>query len=197
MRCIGFDIDDVLAEHTRAFITFHNRVYEPKRLRFEQFTTYGIHQVLRVKPEEAYHRLTEFYRSPEFETIVPTFGSQQCLEDVYNLGSKIIVVTGRPTILKDITIDWIEKYFLQVEKNQILFATELRRPGPEQLKGHICHKRGIDVIVEDSLEQALNCAHHAGVVLVDRPWNQTSIALPKDITRAYNFQDVCSTILRY
>ncbi len=192
---IGLDIDDVLGDHTEQFISFHHRVYR-KRFRFEMFTSYGINQVLKVTPEEAYARLTEFYRSPEFEQITPTLGSQEFVQKITENGDGIFLITGRPRILKDITLSWVLKYFPEIDKKNILFSTELR-PGPEQLKGQICYKRSIDLIVEDSLEQALDCAHYSGVVLFNKPWNATNVAFPKSITRVSSWNEAYNIAKKY
>jgi len=179
MSKIAFDVDDTLGNHTEQFIAFYQRVYR-KKIRFESFISYGLSNVLKVKPVEACRRLDKFYDSPEFEDISPYPGSQECIQKLSEDGEELFILTGRPKALKEKTKNWVRKYFPQIPFRNILTAVEILQ-GQEQLKGRICFKRSIDLIVEDSLEQALNCSTHTGVALFNRPWNESPIILPKKI----------------
>ncbi|MSR85841.1 hypothetical protein EXS74_00430 [Candidatus Woesearchaeota archaeon] len=198
MSRISFDADDVLLDHTEKFILWHNRVHGKRRnsfLRYEQFRYYDLSQVLRISPDEAWGRLTRFYESEEFAAISPRSGSQECVQRISSLGDHVVILTGRPTALREMTKACMRKYFPDI--GQVLFAGELL-PGPEKLKGLICKKRGIDLHIEDSLEQALDCSYYTGVALLNRPWNKSStIQLPKNITRVDSWEEVYTLASKY
>ncbi len=197
MSKIAFDLDDTLGNHTQQFIAFHHRVYR-KKFRFEAFTSYGLDRVLRVTPDEAYGRLSRFYESPEFDAISPLPETQEYVQKMAEDGEELFVLTGRPKALREKTKAWVRKHFPQIGLKQILIAGELL-PGPEQAKGPICYRRGIDFIVEDSLEQAISCSAHTGVALFNRPWNKNSpITLPKGvISRVDSWGEVYTLSKRY
>lgn len=197
MTKIAFDLDDTLGDHTQQFLAFYERVYR-KKINYDSFTSYGLDRVLRLKPEEAYKRLSQFYESPEFDAISPLPRSQEFVQKLFEDGEQLFVLTGRPKALREKTKAWIRKYFPQIGLKQVLIVGELL-PGSEPLKGPICYKRGIELIVEDSLEQALSCSTQTGVALLNRPWNQnSSLTLPskpiqfltKAITRVNSWEQV-------
>ena len=140
MSRISFDADDVLLDHTDQFILWHNRVYGKKRgsyLRYEQFRSYDLSQVLRITPDEAWGRLTRFYESEEFNAISAVPGSQECVQKISSEGDIVVVLTGRPKALREITKACTRRFFPEI--SQVLFAGELL-PGPEKLKGEAYFK---------------------------------------------------------
>ena len=195
MSRIALDLDDTLGNHTKQFIIFYQRVYG-RKIRFESFTSYGLDKVLRVSPDESYGRLNRFYESPEFDAISPLPGAQDCIQKLAEAGEELLVLTGRPKALKEKTKAWIKKYFPVISTKQILIVGELL-PGPEQAKGPICLRRNIDLIVEDSFEQALSCSTRAGVALFNRPWNQNSSLREETITRVDTWEEVYTLSKKY
>ncbi len=195
MSKIAFDLDDTLGNHTEQFIKFYERVYK-KRLNFKSFTSYGLERVLRMKRDEVNGCLNRFYESPEFESISPLNNSQEYVQKMFENGEELFVLTGRPKVLREKTKGWVRKYFPCIGLKQILIAGELL-PGLEQAKGPICYKRGIDLIVEDSWEQALNCSTHTGVALFNRPWNQSRSLKEEAITIVNTWEEVYALSKKY
>lgn len=195
MPRIALDLDDVLVNHTTQFILFHNKTYGT-RLRFHHFRMYDISRVLRVSPQEAYKRLNQFYESQEFDQMRPFSEALEYVRKFSQDGEELILITGRPKVLREKTRSWVKKYFPEI--GQVLITGELLS-GPEQLKGPICRRRNIDLIVEDSLEQAISCSQCAGVALFNKPWNENSpFALPKEaITRVDSWEEVYLLSKRY
>lgn len=197
MSKIALDLDDTLGNHTEQFIAFYARVYN-RRLKMESFTSYGLHTTLRISPDEVYGRLNRFYESPEFDAISPLPGAQECVQRLCEDGEELFLLTGRPKALKEKTKNWAKKYFPQIYPKNVLLSEELL-PGPESLKGPICKKRSIDLIVEDSLEQTLSCSAYTGVALFTRPWNiHSPVTLEKNVvTRVETWQEVYALSKKY
>lgn len=196
MTRVAFDLDDVLGDHTEQFILFNDRVYpRRRRLHLEQFRSYDFSSTLDISSDDLYGRLNRFYESQEFAAISPTPNSQKYISRLTEEGNEIFVLTSRPRALGKITRNWVKEYFPEVVG--ILITGELL-PGPENLKGRICKKRGFHVILEDSLIQALDCANYVGVGLVDKPWNRNiPVTLPKNITRVESWEGIYKLVQKY
>ncbi len=113
------------------------------------------------------------------------------------LGNEAWVLTSRPKPLAAKTRAWVKKHFEGIGPKQVLLSKEIF-PGPESLKGPICSQRGIDLIVEDSLEQTISCMPYCAVLLFDRPWNRRPrVILPKHVTRVYSWDEIYKEAAKY
>lgn len=198
---IAFDLDDVLGDHTEKFVLFYNQEYGRKKgkrlIDIEEVGDYNFAPLLSVSDEECYGILARFYDSEFFEAISPKEGAQRSVEKILNLGHASCVITSRPKPLAAKTRAWIKRYFEGIDPKQVLLSKEIF-PGPESLKGPICKQRRIDIIVEDSLEQAISCSHQCAVLLFDRPWNRRSrVSLPTHVKRVYTWDDVFNEVDKY
>jgi len=189
---IGIDVDDVLANFCSFLITYHNRKYgtnfvESDHIHYEFWKIWG------GTEEEALKKIYDFYDSKEFDSIFPVHGSQDgiaCLREDHDL----VVITSRHELVEGKTINWLNNYFPE-KFSEIYFANEwsnhLQRGGR---KYEICEKLGVELMVEDCLKYAMDCADHGiKTFLLDCPWNQVD-SLPQLITRAYGWPDLISKI---
>ena len=198
MARIAFDLDDVLGNHTRQFVEFYNATSRKRRkLTFEEVTEYNLGRILGIGDDEFYGILNRFYGSEFFDNIQPEEGSQDTIGKIMELGYEVCVLTSRPKALGTQTRAWVKKYFEGIDPKQVLLSKEIL-PGPESLKGPVCKKRGIDLIVDDSLEQAISCASECAVLLFDRPWNQrVNIRLPRHVVRVNSWKELYKQALKY
>ena len=199
MSRIAFDLDDVLGNHTSQFLEFYNATYRKRRkkLALEEVTDYNLATVLKVSNDEFYGILNRFYASEYFDEIRPENESQETLGKIIELGHEVCVLTSRPSALAQKTRAWVRRYFEGVDSKQVLLSREIL-PGPESLKGPVCKKRGINVIVDDSLEQAISCSSECAVLLFDRPWNhRTSILLPRHVVRVDSWVKIYQEVEKY
>jgi len=61
-------------------------------------------------------------------------------------------------------------------------------------KSDLCLKLGVEVLVDDCLEFAEECADKGiKVLLLDSPWNQTD-SLPKNVKRMKNWDEIVAHI---
>jgi len=186
---IGVDLDSVLADIAKPLFSYHNRVYKTNH-RINQHRVYDLSVLWDCSKEEALSRIHDFYASPDFLTTKSIPGAEQGIKYL-SINHQLRVITSRPNSISTLTKNWIDQYFPNrfraihetnwVAKNQ---------DEPRQKKSVVCHQLGIDVIIEDALEFALDCAsNNIRVILMNMPWNQTK-TLPKNVTRIYNWKEI-------
>lgn len=189
---IGIDLDDVLADFISALIKFHNEIYRTS-LRKEHVFTYGLEKVWGGTREEAIEKIMDCYKSHYFSSILPVEGS---VEAVSSLSKKnnLIIITSRHPIVKDKTINWLDKYFLK-KFSEIYFTYNHWIQNKGKTKSEICSELGVDVLIEDSLEYTRECsANGTRVLLLNQPWNQ-STELHSGIERVFSWNDVLEKLI--
>jgi len=192
---IGVDLDEVLAEFLPAFIKYHNEVYGTSLSR-DDFHSYHFQDIVGVPEDETIRRLYDFHKSSYFLGIKPIEGS---LEGVEVLGREndLSIVTARQKVIEEETRNWIGKYFPK-RFDEIHIGNNYPLDGsPSRTKREICDSNDIDLLVEDSLDHALNClTPNRRVLLFDRgyPWNQKEQELPEGMVRVHSWEEVLESI---
>ena len=210
---IGLDIDEVLLRLLDAFILYHNQTYGTRVVK-DDFRSYSFEEAVGGSKEEMKQKVLHFYTTPYFENIQPVPGSQQGIAKLAEpdriIGSpnspterknSLYVITARAARIKDQTKRSLAHHFPDrfsgLELTDQWFGTSTEKP---RLKSSICVDKNIEVMVEDSLTQALDCAA-AGihVLLLDLGygWNQTSEKLPENIKRAHSWEEIVAEIDSY
>lgn len=193
---IGVDLDEVLAETIQPLLMYHNNKYDTNLSR-DQMYSYNFLEVWGGTREESIEKMYDFYASPYFKSIRPIDGSQ---EGVRRLKEKheLIVVTARPEDIADETMNWLSEYF-QDRFSDVYFTNEWVLAGSTwstSSKLDICLRLGVDVLVDDSLANSIQCASSGlTTLLLDCPWNQTDdLPLPLGVTRVYSWQEILEKI---
>ena len=183
---IGIDLDDVLGDLVPSFASFHNRVYGSKFERTD-FVSFSFSKVLKISEEETNIRLEAFYKSEEFRGIIPVFNSQKGVDTLRNLGHELVLISYRPSNVFEQTSSWLVEYFHEKFSAVFLIGSGSQR------KRDICFALNIPLMVEDSLEHALDCTSlGTRVILYDTPWNQTNLG--SMIRRAYSWGDIVNVV---
>ena len=183
---IGVDIDGVLAEFVQAFAEYYNSKHGTKVSK-EHFFSYNFWEVLGGTRESAVREVMQFYETAYFRGIQPIRGSQ---EGVAALSQhQLVVITSRPHVVHDETKKWVERHFPQMFKG-IYLTNEWSEAGKSQMKPDVCLELGVDVMIEDSLEYAVQCAGKGlMVLLLNQPWNRAS-ELPERVAIAHSWRDI-------
>lgn len=186
---IGVDLDSVLADIMTPLFGYHNRVYKTNH-RINQSRDYNLSILWNCSAKETLKRIHDFYDSTDFLTSKPIPGAKQGIKYL-SKKYRLSVVTSRPHSISTITKNWIDTYFPKLF--QTIHATNWvakNQNEPRQKKSEVCQRLGIDLIIEDALEFALDCAaNNIRVILMNMPWNQTK-TLPKNITRIYHWKEI-------
>lgn len=188
---IGIDFDDVLFHFVPAFLSYHNRTHGTDFSK-DDVWSYRFWEVFGIAKEETLSRVFAFLDSPEAEALIPVEGSREGVASLAR-GHELHIVTGRQDRLAAMTSRCLAEHFGDAFKD-IHFANHFSVGTPHLSKGVICDLLGIDVLVDDSLANAMESASPGRkVLLFDAPWNASG-ELADSITRVRSWEDVVSTI---
>jgi len=188
---IGIDIDEVLVDLISPFCIFHNNNHGSSLVK-EDFKTYNLWKHLGGTREESEKKIRDFFESDNFEELKPVLGSQEAIK-LLSKKHDLIVVTSRPKHVKDKTLNWLEEhfpeFFLDFHFTDHFSPGEIHTP-----KSKICLEQNIEILIEDNLEYALDCASNGiYILLFDSPWNRCEI-LPKEIKRIKSWQEILEVL---
>ena len=188
---IGIDIDDVLADLGRCLVKFHNDRYGTSLTR-DDHTDYSLSKIWDVTPDEAIERVKVFFESKYFDDVTPVEGAQEGVSQLRAGGHEMVVITSRPSYISGKTMVWIDQYFAG-SFNGVYFASHYVTKDNVK-KSSVCTGLGVDVMLEDCLQIALELATaKIRVFLLDAPWNQSG-KLPVEITRVYSWKEMVGLI---
>ena len=187
---IYVDIDDVLAESTRACAEIARRDFA-KNVKFEEMSVFD----LRVSLSLAEHEYEDFMNAvhtPRFLEQLPVVkGARKTLEQWIRGGAEINLLTGRPPSSQPSTLKWLKKN--TIPYNSLEFVDKYNRHANQgaiplqELNG-----RTYDFVIEDSFETAsyLAKALNTSVLLFDRPWNRQQTSHSSSIERVHNWAEI-------
>ena len=199
-RVIACDIDEVMGQYLAGYIRFANerlgRAYT-----FEDFNSYDFIKVQKdltyVEIQDLVYEYQDSHHFREGYSVLP--GAQEGVKQLSCLGD-LQLVTARQHSLREITTAWVNKHF-GIDGSKIHMANHYDRSAsaPRRTKGEICKEINAAVLIDDSLEYALDVASHGiPVVLFDwqgrygwnKPMNGKSV--PENIHRVTDWQEAVS-----
>jgi len=189
---IGIDMDDVLADFINPLIKFHNEVYGTS-LTKEQVFSYAFWEVWGGTREEAIRKVAEFHKSNYYDLIQPTPGAVNAVGHLRK-DHGLVVITSRPDNVREKTFEWIKRYF-PYRFSGTYFAYNHHIQNKGKRKSEICRDLGVDVLIDDMLKYATECAENGTrVLLFNQPWNQ-STELPPRMERVFSWNDVLEKLI--
>lgn len=184
---IGIDLDEVLADFLPALIEYHNATYGTALDR-EQFQSYRFWETWGGTRDETIQKVYDFHKSSYFRDIKPVDGSQDAV-GMLKQTNDLVVVTSRQDAIAQATVAWVTQHFSD-SFSGVYLANHYSQNGSPTTKKQICDSLGIDVLIEDSLEYALEClTPKRKILLLDCPWNR-SLELPQGIYRVGSWEDI-------
>ena len=194
---IGFDLDDVLVDFVPSFLEFFNRTSQFKFTK-EMIHCYDMTIPLGISHKAFDEVINEFYKSEKFGNLTPQIGALEYLPAI-KMDNELVIVTGRPKRVEDITFELVNKYFSEFFSGVYLSHQE----GISKtaiVKGEHCKKLGLNLLVEDCLEYAVECSKNGTkALLLDAPWNECDKEFEKkhNLTRVYNWEDIAKKIYEH
>ena len=184
---IGIDVDEVLVDFMENLIALYNQSHNAC-FRRHDFRSMRFAETWGGSDEEAKEEVRRFFESSHFDEIEPISQSQYGIEKLKLSGHELIIVTSRPESVRERTLDWLNQNYLGAF-SEFYFTSEWFNGGGSR-KPDICIKAGIEILVDDALENGRECSE-AGikVLLPDCPWNQTE-DLPEGIKRVYSWEEI-------
>jgi len=188
---IGIDLDGILADFLSALIKYHNLTYGTK-LKKDQFLSYGFWKIWGGTEDEAIQKLCDFYETPFFKNIQPVFGAKKAISTLRQ-NNDLFIVTSRPDDVVDKTLEWVNNHFPNTFTD-ICFANNYFGGGASKTKTQICDEIGVNILIEDSMEYAIECVNSKRkIFLLDYPWNQHP-ELPQGIRRFLSWDEIVQAV---
>ena len=196
IRHIAVDFDDVLfpcVGHMTDFL----RLQGYPHLRAENITVFHLHEIMGCSPQRAleielaYHQLG----TPK-ETVLPIANSQEIIQLLKQRYRRLSVATSRRSNYGQSNIDYANHYYPKAFSD-FYFGDQYGETNHTP-KSSICVPENVDLIIDDNLDHAIDCAK-AGVQVIlfgDYGWNKTpSGGLPEGVFRASDWKKVGQLLL--
>ncbi|MDI6840462.1 MAG: dUTP diphosphatase [bacterium] len=189
-KVVGVDIDGVLADYPRSFVDFINKELGTNYT-MDKVTSYDIYDCLGI-PTEIGMRIKDRYRQTGQKRFIPVIpGAVEFLQELRNLGYKIMLLTARPypqykRIFAD-TMEWLQK-------NGLVFDSIIFDKKKEERLVKEFGANKIEFFVDDVASNA-NTIARLGVpcYLVTRPYN-VGVSLREGIIRVNNLEEVIADV---
>lgn len=185
---IGIDFDDVLADTIGQLILFHNETYGTELTR-KQFHSPRWWEVWGGTRDQSVNKFFEFKKSPYFKDVKPLEYAIDAIDELSN-NHTLVVITSRQVEFVKETNEWINEHFPNKFKD--IFLTNHAHwalSGTSTTKLAICKQENVDILIEDNLDYAEECAEeNIQVLLLDTPWNQGT--LPDNVYRVHSWKEI-------
>lgn len=176
---LGFDIDGVIANFSKPLLETIKENYG-LNLKVSDIYTFNLNIVLGITKAEGSQLITETLK----KDLPLNIGAKETLEQLIHEGHSIYLLTGRYDHLRDITQSWLKEKGVPYTQLHLLNIGEK----------YLAKVDPLDLIVEDSLEEALEWTHKVRNVLVyDQPWNKT-LNVRNLTKRVYNWNEIYNEI---
>ncbi len=175
---LGFDIDGVISNFTDRFKEIVNNKYSVCLTNADLYC-YDADLVLGISKEEAAEIAVEIVKSD----LPLNSMAKETLHKLSAEGHNIYLLTARSERLTKYTLAWLKR-------KKIPYKEILHLVGGRKYLANV----SVDLVVDDSLEEALEYAKTVKHVLVfDQPWNKTA-NVKQLVKRVYSWSDIHSEI---
>ena len=186
---IAVDVDEVLAQFLLSLNSYYAERFG-KQYHIEHYDEYYFCKVWNCSPEASNDIVHQFFESHHFrDGIVPVPGALDVLK---KLQSKcdLVVVTSRQTAIQDATLRWIEAHYPGIF-TELYFCNHFALEGESFTKAEIMKKHGIDMLIDDNKNYALESAEEGLDVILfgSYPWND-ACADHEKIQRCNGWDDI-------
>jgi uncharacterized HAD superfamily protein len=193
MRTIYVDMDDVLCETARGCLVIIEREFGI-RVAYEQLRNFDLGNACALGASETAELYRVVHRPDELLKLEPIDGAIPVLRQWSATGYEIAIVTGRPPITYEPSLEWLARREVPYHSFTIVdkygrFATENTTAITlTELANH-----RFSFAVEDSPVMAKYLAERmeVPVKLYDRPWNRIGLEHPK-IARYSHWREIAS-----
>jgi hypothetical protein len=187
---IGVDIDEIVVEFVRGYLDLYNKKYN-KNIKFEDIFTYSLWKPLGISREEAFELADEYFFSESFDNIGLVQGVEEGIKKL-NVTYELVFITSRPDSIKEKTEIFFKRIFPDLNLD-IVYSSNSYSETNGKTKSEICKSQGVNVLIEDDINYALDCADKGiKVILLDKPWNQG--VEHENIIRVNNWNEILEKI---
>lgn len=189
---IAVDVDDVLVPLAKTYYDYHNKKFGTN-IDGDTLIHYRWDHHMGVSLKTSVERVQEFYKTDIFKNMQVFENAKEVLINLAK-NHELIIISSRFGVSKEFTKQWANKEFPDIFSDIIFSAEyhyeeEYKKAKNIKEKAFVCLDNNINLIIEDSLIHALECAKQGiKVILLNKPWNQGE--LPDNIIRANNWKDI-------
>ncbi|XP_006454613.1 hypothetical protein AGABI2DRAFT_182583 [Agaricus bisporus var. bisporus H97] len=179
---IAVDLDDVLSQTNQAVADWHNEVYGTDMDLSHFYYYYYWKNPYWGTVQDTFNKLEDFYKTDRLYKASPVPGALKGLQTLRDMGFRLIIVTARQEDKADESWKWVTKHFPGIFENIICTGQfkDTHKSGHEVVtklnKPQICKELGAKLLIDDSVENALQCVNASEPVPVllfgDYEWNR-------------------------
>jgi len=185
---IGIDIDGVVADYFKKFLEFYNKK-TGNNILIENWVTYNFWDFLPITKEEGWELMNEFYLLDDFDEMPLIEGAKEAILQL-SKENEVYIITARPLKWEEKTKRFFDKHF-PGEKIKLIHC----RDDKDKViyKREICNNLGINILIEDYRDIALQCAEiGVRVILLDSLYNKN--IQHENVIRAKNWNEILEKI---
>lgn len=193
-QVIAVDLDDVLSVNIPAFIEFSNKKWGTD-LSVEDYKENWL-DMWGIDAEEM-NRRRRAIKEEFFTRLKPSVEGVPVLKELANI-YKLVITTSRRTEVKDVTLNWIDKYFggiFEEVHHARIFDGDIKAVdwshANKKTKTRLYKEIGADFIIDDHLKHCIG-ADSAGITALlfgEYFWN-TGAEIPESVVRVKDWKEV-------
>ena len=181
---IGIDIDGVLTDIHRFYLDYGSKYsYEKKLQGIKNLNGYEIEEVLdgpKIMYNNFWNKYLKYYRTKKYTREF----ANEITKKLKKQGNEIYIITARRQEDKKYTTKWLKEN--KICYNKVICTKE---------KLKYCIDNGIDVMIEDCVENINKISEYIQVLCFDNPWNKECEG--KNITRCYSWYDIYEKLQKF
>lgn len=188
MQTIAVDIDEVLLPHFQDVINYYNKHYGTNLTLADNHA--GVVANWKAgSREKAIKRVQKFFETDDFKKSEPFEEAKYAVRQLANR-YRLIVVTGRDTIVRETTNNWLNQHFKDLF-DEVHFTNMYSLDGNARTKLSVCKNAGVNWLIDDSYDHIIEVTSGGigGILFGVYPWNINK-PLPNNAVRAKNWQAV-------
>lgn len=185
-KTIAVDLDDVLAQHATAFVSFSNAYYGTN-LNPEDYDDYWMNLWGELPDEEIERRAAEFH-IPETTLAYAKIEEAEPVLTRLRQDYDLVIVTARPKQIIPATYEWLNLHYEGVFGD--VHFVPIWEPDNKTTKADICNEIGAEFLIDDVVKHC-NIAAEGGITALlfgDYGWGKKETD-PR-VTRVKDWQAV-------
>ena len=190
---IYIDVDDVLAETTRALAALARERFA-KDVEFEGMRSFDLAISLGLDAEELARFMAAAHEPGFLGALAPIAGAGAAVRRWSSAGAEIHVVTGRPPDTRATTTRWLDAAGIPHARLEMVDKYDRRHA--DAIPRDALLERDYTLVIEDSADMAHLMARDgaARVLLYDRPWNRSARRLHPRVERVSSWDHIEATL---
>lgn len=180
---LGIDMDDVVVDFVPHFLQKYNRTHRTN-YKSKDLKEYELSNTLHLPREDIQAEILRMQLGGDYAELPEVPFSVASIDWLNREGHEIYFVTNR-VCARD-TLKWLDDH--KVKYDDVILSGK---------KIPIFKELGIDLVVEDNAETAINSADEGiDTLLFNRPWNE-KYHLRDNMVRVYNWVNILNEVRKY